>query len=555
MDSITSRVSRRRFLSVTGLTGLGLAGAALVGCGEDDDADTPSSTDSGSSASATGTASASATTVASSATPVAGTEMPAEFVFANDAEPGDLGPWFGGFSQGLVTKNIYEPLVEPFLTLNEDGTPNWTIRGALAESWEKTGDATFRIKLREGVTFHTGEEWNADAAIASFHFLTNEDIITPLQKTNPLASLLPRFEKVDDHTIEVDIARGGLEALTLYMQLYYVGLPPSITSGTDGAALLEHPVGTGPLQFMSWSRGSDIVLEPFADYWDSSVEIPFTTVKYVTRPEPSVRALTIDTGEAHFAFNVGGEAGTSLPHWFAGAGFQSTMVRLNNVKPPFDDIRVRRAANYAIDRDAILEQIFRGTARPTTFFAFQSSSAEPFPYDPEMATSLLSEAGAEGAEVELAYGEFRIPEEEELAQIYKGFLDAVGFNVTLNRLERAAYNEASAAEFANQPHMLIESTSSGNYFDVEGSLADKFGCEGSGTFCVPEVEEQWAGLSSLSFEDRASTVAEIARILQEDYASRIWIAAVQQVHGLAPFVDPSGMPTNLFVRMKDMKFA
>ncbi|MCA9850103.1 MAG: hypothetical protein KC461_05580, partial [Dehalococcoidia bacterium] len=166
-----------------------------------------------------------------------------------------------------------------------------------------------------------------------------------------------------------------------------------------------------------------------------------------------------------------------------------------------------------------------------------------------------AEAGADGVEVTLSYGEFRIPEEEELAQIYKGYLDAVGFKVTLNRLERAAYNEASGADFENQPQMLIETTSSGNYFDIEGSFTDKFGCDGSGTFCAPDVEAQWQGLGSLSFEERSAKVAELAKLLQDEYAPRMFIAAVQQVHGTAPFVDPSGMPVNLFVRMKDLKFA
>ena len=98
--------------------GLGLAGVALVGCSEDEESTTATATSVASAAS-------SATTVpTSSATPVAGTQLPDEFIFANDSEPGDLGPWFGGFSQGLVTKNIYEPLVEPFLTLNADSSPH-----------------------------------------------------------------------------------------------------------------------------------------------------------------------------------------------------------------------------------------------------------------------------------------------------------------------------------------------------------------------------------------------------------------------------------------------
>lgn len=549
MDFLRSHVSRRAFLRTTGLASLGLSGAALVGCGEDDAASTPTAAASSSSSSGT------ATVVASSATPVAGTQLPDNFVIANDAEPGDLSPWFGGFSQGLVTKQVCEPLVEPFLRLDSSGQPDWEVRGVLAESFEKISDQGFRLKLRKGVKFHTGEDWDADAAVASFKFLTDPEVLEPLAKTSALGALVTRFEKIDDSTIEIEFARGGIEGLTLYMQLYYVGLPPSITSGTDGSALLDHPVGTGPLQFVSWSRGSEIVLEPFEGYWDSSVKVPFKTVKYITRPEPSVRALAVGTGEAHFAYNVGGEAGTQLEHWFAGAGFQTTMVRLNNATAPFDDIRVRQAANYAIDREAILDQIFKGTARPTTFFSFQPSDAEAFAFDPDKASALLKEAGADGVEVELSYGEFRIPEEEELAQIYKGFLDAVGFKVTINRLEKAAYNEASAAEFKNQPEMLIETTSSGNYFDIEGALRDKFGCEGSGTFCEPDVEARWANLSALSFEERGDVVAEIAKTLQEDYSPRMWIAAVQQVHGLAPFVDPAGMPVNLFIRVRDMKFA
>lgn len=247
MDSFESRVSRRRLLSGAGVAGLGVLGAALVGCSEDEETATATATAAASGGS--GGAAATSAAATSSSTPVAGTQLPAEFVFANDAEPGDLGPWFANFSTGLVTKNIYEPLVEPFLMLNPDGTPHWEVRGVLAESFEAVTPAIYRLKLREGVKFHNGEDWNADAAVASFNFLVSDDVMEPLQKTNFAKALFKRFEKVDEATVEIEFVSPGIEGLTLYQQFGFVGLPPSITSGTDGSPLLENPVGTGPLRF------------------------------------------------------------------------------------------------------------------------------------------------------------------------------------------------------------------------------------------------------------------------------------------------------------------
>jgi peptide/nickel transport system substrate-binding protein len=552
-DGVTTRrLSRRAVLRAGGLAGLGVAGAALIGCGSDDgdETATPSATSGATSAAtASGGASASPTEAAA--------EQPAEraeFIVANAAEPPDLLPWFGGFEAALVSRQVYQTLIEPRLTLAEDGSPQWELVGVLAESWEREDDSTWLLHLRDGVQFHNGEPWNADAAVASYELMSNEELITELQKFNILGAITG-FEKVDEMTVRVTSATPGTEPLTLNLRLGFAAVPASAVEGDAWRELAEHPIGTGPYQFSSWSRGNDIVLERFDGYWGGIEGLP-RTVKYITRPEASVRALTVQTGESHFAYNVGAENAAQLEHWIAAGGFQSTSMRLNNTKPPFDDIRVRRAANHAIDRDAIVESIFRGAAKPAAFFAFQPvGDLEPFAYDPEMARSLLEEAGAGGTEVELVWGELRIPEEPQLAEVYKGYLDAVGFNVTLSRVERAVYGEASGAAFEDQPQMLIETTSSGNYGDVEGAFNDKYGCEGSGTFCEPEAEATWQGLGLLDFEERNAQVAASARLLHEEYTPRVWVAAVQQAHGLADWVDASGLPVNLYIRFEELKFA
>jgi peptide/nickel transport system substrate-binding protein len=523
-----------------------LAGAALVGCGDDDDGEptatsTPTSTPEGSTT--TGPQ-------ASAAGDASGSSLPDEFIVANEGEPPDLLPWFSNFASGLITRQVYQTLWEPRLTL-VDGQPNWEFVPVLAESFEQTSPTTWQFALREGVTFHNGEPWDADAAVASYELLSNQEIITDLQRFD-LFRTVAGIRKLDQMTVELEALAPGIDAVATAIRLGFSAVPTSLATG-DWESLAENPVGTGPIRITAFDRGSEIRGEFFEGYWGRPFPIPF--VKWITRPEASVRALTINSGEAHFAFNIGSESAKQLDHWVAAAGFQTNMIRLNNTRPPFDDVRVRRAANYAINREEIVSAIFNGAADPTSFFAYAPTDAEPFPFDPERARSLLDEAGATGVEIDLVYGELRLPEEPQLAEVFKGYLDAVGFNVTLKRVEREAYSEASAAAFEQQPQMLIESTSSGNYGEMLGALNDKFGCEGSGTFCNEDLEAQWSALATESVEERNAGVAAIARTLQEEYAPRVFVAAAKQVHGLAPFVDPSALPTNLYVLFDDLRFA
>ncbi len=301
-----------------GVAGLGVAGAALIGCGDDED---PTATPTEAAGDATPSPTVAADNGSPSATPTEADAEPAfpdEFVVANAAEPADLGPWFGGFEQALVTRQIYQTLIEPRLTLAADGSPEWELVGVLAESWEREGDATWLIKLREGVTFHNGEAWNADAAVASYELLGNPEIVEELQKFALLGAILS-MEKVDDMSVRVTTAAPGTEPLTLYLRLGFVGLPAAAIAGEGWRDLLENPVGTGPYQFKNWSRGDEIELELVSEHWADLGPMP-QTVKFITRPEASVRALTIDTGEAHFAYNIGAENAAQLDHGVAAGG-------------------------------------------------------------------------------------------------------------------------------------------------------------------------------------------------------------------------------------------
>lgn len=527
---------------MAGMAGFGLAGAALVGCGDDEDAPPDERTAADGGASSDGRTSTLGAPASS---------LPEEFILANESEPADLLPWFANFGTALVTRQVYQTMWEPRLTL-VGGRPHWEMVPVLAEAFEQTGPTTWRLQLRPGVTFHNGEPWNADAAVASFELLSNPDHIAELKRSNILGGITA-FTKVDDMTVDVETRAPGADAIATAMRLGYSGLPAQAIAGDGWRSLAEQPIGTGPVRITAFHRGRDVQGEAFEGYWGTQFPVP--RVKWITRPEPSVRALTVKTGEAHFAFNIGSEPAQQLDHWVASAGFQTNMLRLNNTRAPFDDLRVRQAVNYAIDRNEIVRTVFNNAAEPTGFFAYAPSHAEPFPFDPARARALLEEAGALDAAVELVYGELRLPEEPALAEIFKGYLDAAGFRTTIRRVEKVAYNELSGAEFEQQPQMLLESTSSGNYGEILGALDDKFGCEGSGTYCNEELEARWNAVRTRPTAERDQEVAEIARILQTEETPRAFIAAVKQVHGLAPFLDPGALPVNLYPLLDDFRFA
>jgi peptide/nickel transport system substrate-binding protein len=312
------------------------------------------------------------------------------------------------------------------------------------------------------------------------------------------------------------------------------------------------PVGTGPYRFEEWRSGQDMSLSRNEGYWGALPN--FQRLRFIFRPEAAVRAQTVASGESHFAYSIGPEQASALKNSVVGAGFQSNSLRLNNTKPPTNDIKVRQAINFALDREAVNDAIFHGTARPIGFFAYQPVAVPVWPYDPQQAMALLDEAGAAGQEVEFIYGEGRLPEEDQLAEVYAAQIEAIGLKVKLTKVERAQYGEISGGEFAQMPEILMETTSSGNYGEISGSLTDKYGCDGSGTFCSPDWDAEFATLLSLAGEERLVKIQDIATRLQQDETPRAWMLAVNQVHGLAPNVRAT-VPLNVYPRIGDLGWA
>jgi peptide/nickel transport system substrate-binding protein len=470
---------------------------------------------------------------------------------ANETEPAALDPWLRGYGQTLLTRQVYEPLVDIRMTLGEEGSSTATIEEVpvLAESWERIDDVTWRFSIRQGVTFHNGEALDAHAIKASYDALSDSDVAASAGAASLLA-VTSGCTVIDDYTIEIMSVQPTNELIGQYLRIGLVALPPRLLADAGIEAFAETPVGTGPYQFTSWTKGQEIVLEKFEGYWNSANVSLFDRVSIVSRPEAAVRAQSVASGETDFAYNIGAEQASALEMSTTGGGFQSTSLRINNQIAPTNDVNVRLAINHAIDRQAMCDSIFLGQARPAAFFGFQPVELEPFTYDPEQARQLIADAGAEGLELELIYGEGRIPEEDQLAEIYKAFLEDIGLSIKLTKVEPLQYNEIGGRAFADQPPLYMETTSSGNYGEIAGGLNDKYGSEGTGTFADPEFDARFAEVAVLSGEERVAAIQSIAEDLHA-VAPRAWVAVVQQVHGISGKLAPR-LPLNVFLYFTDL---
>ena len=305
-----------------------------------------------------------------------------------------------------VIRNMFDGLV------TRDATNG--VHMQLASSMEWADDQTLNIKLREGVKFHDGTEMTADDVVFTFERVINENAIEyPEAHTSPRKGLiapLASIEKTGDYSVTMHFNGAWPPAMQLLVHQQIVPKAYIEKVGTEG--FIASPVGTGPFKFVSAQPGfEEVVLERFADYYGGSPDLtpvgPACVSQVVFRviPEASTRVSALLAGEVNIVTNVPQDLIPTLSSNDAiqvktAAGTQPKWLELNVNMAPFDDVNVRKALNYAVDKDLIIEQIYggRAVALPgalSPYNSFANKSLSPYPYDAAMATDLLKQAGWE----------------------------------------------------------------------------------------------------------------------------------------------------------------
>lgn len=353
-------------------------------------------------------------------------------------EPPTLDPCDAASSStGVVVRsNITEPLIEMDPASGELGP-------RLATSWEQTTDTEWTFMLQEGVTFQDGTPFDATAAAASVDRIVNGDLLCTVEGEY-WGDANVETEAVDDLTLKVTTE--GADPL-LPLRMSFVEMT---SADTDPAEKVREVVGTGPYEIAEWKAGTSLELNRFDDYWGDAPE--FASVQYQWRTEPSVRAATVSSGEADVALGLSPTSGAGD----LGVDFltnETVALRMSAELAPFDDIRIRQAVNYAIDRDGIMGSIFEGLGESATQLVPPSATGydddlEAWPYDPAKAEALVREAAADGVDVDvpitIVARNDQFPKVKELAEAIQGQLSDVGLKVevkTANTTEHRQYQE------------------------------------------------------------------------------------------------------------------
>ena len=320
--------------------------------------------------------------------------------------------------------------------------------GNLATDWEWIDDTTLEFKLREGVTFHNGEPFTADDVVYTVNFVADE---ASGVKTQRNVNWMESAEKIDEHTVRINLKRpfpAAVEYLagpvSMYPDEYYD------EAGPTGMGL--KPVGTGPYRVVEVEPGKRFVLEKYADYHDSPKGRPeIGRIEIRTIPDVNTQLAELISGSLDLIWQVPADQAERLAEMDRFTVSNESTMRVGYLtmdaagrtgENPFEDIRVRKAVNHAIDRDALVKALLRGESKVvhTACFPSQFGCAQDvaeYEYDPEKAKALLAEAGyPDGFRTD--YYAYR---DREYAEAISSFLNAVGIETDFNMLQYSALRE------------------------------------------------------------------------------------------------------------------
>ncbi len=364
------------------------------------------------------------------------------------AEPVNLDP---AQVTDLNSNRVGRRIVETLVTFPDESTQ---VVPGLAESWAISKDGLkYTFKLRKGVSFHDGTPLNAEAV----KFSIERQIIPehPFNKLGkyPFANYffgnVKAVEAVDPQTVEFILK----EPRASFLAVLTAGAA-SIVSPTAvrklGVDYPLTPVGTGPFKFVAWDRGQRVVLEKNAGYWKHPVKID----RVIYRPivEGQARLTELLTGALDLIVDTPPDFVPQLESnpkvmVLKQVGVHVWYLGINNQKKPFDDKRVRQALNYAVNKEALVRDVLKGTGSfsrgpvlPNTWGA--DAALKAYPYDPERAKKLLAEAGyPSGFSTTLWVPEsgsgMQLP--VAMSTVIQSNLKAVGVNVALQTMEWGAY--------------------------------------------------------------------------------------------------------------------
>ncbi len=382
---------------------------------------------------------------------------PTTFRIAVGIDPDTLDPV--GMTTTTVA-NIVDYVVETLVTIDQEGKP----QPLLAKSWDISPDGLeYTFELQEGVTFHDGTPFNAEAVKFSIERVLDEEVRVPI-RTPYIA--IEKVETVDPLTVKFILSEPYAPLLSA-ISWTTVGIisPKSIEEHGNDYLTYQHPVGTGPYVFKERVKGEHITVTKYEDYWG---EKPFyDTVVFRIVPEAATRESLLLAGQVDLIIlppvsDIPALQENADVEVLLAPSDRTIFIAINNLKEPLNDVRVRQALNYAVNKEQIIQSVLFGAAdvmdAPMAPSLFGYCQTGPYEYDPDKAGELLADAGlAEGLEIQFITPTGRYVQDFQAVQAIAGFLREVGIETEVSTMDWPSYIATITAppeENTTQLHLL-----------------------------------------------------------------------------------------------------
>lgn len=361
-----------------------------------------------------------------------------------------------GFAAAFISTKIFEGLLE----YDRAGRPV----PQLAESWSVSPDGlAITFRLRSGVKWHDGSDFTSDDVKFSVEVWKRYHSRGRLIYAN-----VTQIDTPEPLTVVLHLSAPAPVLMSSLNSFTSPVMSRRAYAGTDipTSPANQNPIGTGPWVFKEWQRGSHIILDRNPHYWQSGKPYPDRlVVRYL--PDAAARSAVIESGEVQLGAqtpvalsdvrrlsalpNIG--TTTEGYEYFA----PIVTMQFNNARPPFDNILVRKAVAYAMNRDLIVRNVWFGLGKVATGpisskSKYYTSDVDKYPYDSSKAEALLEQAGyrkdAEGVRLRLPYEVSPLGSEYlRLGEVLKQQLARIGIQITLRSQDNASNSRRTYTDY------------------------------------------------------------------------------------------------------------
>ena len=477
--------------------------------------------------------------------------MAKTLVYCSEGSPENFTPAINTTGTSFdAARPIYNQLVE-----FERGSAK--VVPGLAEAYEITeGGTVITFKLRKGVKWHSSasfkptRDFNADDVLWSFNRQWKAD--HPYAKVSggkydyfadmKMGTLMKSLDKIDDYTVKMTLSEPNAPMLANlamdFASIHSAEYADAMTKAGKPEVVDQQPIGTGPFSFVTYQKDAVIRFKKNPDFYGEKAIVD--DLVYAITPDPTARYSKLKAGECHFmiaprpadlaemqkdpTLKIISQAGLNIAYW-----------AFNVAKPPFDKKEVRQALNMAIDKQAIIRDVYLGAGQaaknliPPILWSY-NDAIKDYAYDAEKAKAMLKAAGvATPLEIDLWYMPVQRPynpNAKRIAEMMQADLGKVGINAKLVTYEWGEYRKRAQ----QGEHMTAQLGWTGdngdpdNFFFLRGCTGARAGGQNISKWCNKEYDDLLSQAAKLSDVAERTKIYEKMQVIEHEEAPDLKIA-------------------------------